>query len=148
LVLYFAYSSPFAAPNQHFPFVGGGVISGHSTFPILRLTAGSITNGQWPVRKFYRAIDRGKSVIAGSGNADPSPLLSMDATHDYFGTLAHGVNQIGKTRKDCPFLGWTLQKLIKEAPAQKPLSWLHKTITETSLLPLNTLISSVKEFNN
>jgi hypothetical protein len=46
----------------------------------------------------------------------------MDATHNYFGTLAHGINQIGKRKKIVPSLVGHSQKLIKEAPAQKHLS--------------------------
>jgi hypothetical protein len=72
----------------------------------------------------------------------------VDATHNYFGTLPHGINQIGKTEKKIALpLGWT-QKLIKRSARTKAPVPYFKMITETSLLPLNTLITSVKESNN
>jgi hypothetical protein len=73
----------------------------------------------------------------------------VDATHNYFGTLPHGINQIGKTgEKDCPSSCWTAKAHQRSARTKAPVPWFHKMITETSLLPLNTLITSVKESNN
>jgi hypothetical protein len=45
-------------------------------------------------------------------------------------------------------LGWTAKAHQKKRPHKAPVPWLRKMITETSLLPLNTLITSVKESNN
>jgi hypothetical protein len=73
----------------------------------------------------------------------------VDATHNYFGTLPHGINQIGKTEKKIALpLGWTPKLIKRSARTKAPVPWLRKMITETSLLPLNTLITSVKESNN
>jgi hypothetical protein len=72
----------------------------------------------------------------------------MDATHNYFGTLRMALISV-KPEKDCPFLlvGHS-QSSSKKPRTKAPVPWLRKMITETSLLPLNTLITSVKESNN
>jgi hypothetical protein len=58
------------------------------------------------------------------------------------------INQIGKTEKKIALpLGWTQPKAHQRSARTKaPVPWLRKMITETSLLPLNTL--TVKESNN
>jgi hypothetical protein len=55
--------------------------------------------------------------------------------------------KLAKLRKDCPS-SWLTQKLIKRSARTKAPVPYFKMITETSLLPLNTLITSVKESNN
>jgi hypothetical protein len=52
-------------------------------------------------------------------------------------------------KKIVPFL-WldTAKAHQRSARTKAPVPWLRKMITETSLLPLNTLITSVKESNN
>jgi hypothetical protein len=92
--------------------------------------------------------NRRKSVIAGSGNTYPPhcfPWMRPTIILEHFMALI----KLAKPRKRLPF-SWldTAKAHQRSARTKAPVPWLRKMITETSLLPLNTLITSVKESNN
>src|SRR5690606_17487637 len=56
------------------------------------------TNGQ--LTELYRCMGSGKTIINGSGHANPTTNgLALDTTNDELGALSHGIDHIGKPGK-------------------------------------------------